>query len=306
MRRYFHLFLTLFFCLSLAAVHAQDESKFSKEDYSERFIEELAFEILNAENDEKRVMGNQQLIETLEEELNKEGAFSYPFTAVKSLGILTSPDSMIRIFNWNIPLDDGTYAYGAFVLKAEEDGEYKLIQLHAIDTDTIDLDAFIGNKNHWPSALYYELIQKKAYNRTYYFLLAWDGHNRLTNRKWIDVFWFNKEGELQVGAPIFKNKNNPGIHRVVFRYASQNKMGLSYRKDLDRIEFDHLSPPRSSLKGIYEYYGADFSHDAYYWKGNYWEYKPTIDIEEGIKKRKKDFIIEEGVIKEQQPIYEPN
>ena len=47
-------------------------------------------------------------------------------------------------------------------------------------------------------------------------------------------------------------------------------MSLNFEKEIERISFSHLAPPSSTLEGIYEYYGADVTFDAYQWKGDYW------------------------------------
>jgi len=44
------------------------------------------------------------------------------------------------------------------------------------------------------------------------------------------------------------------------------------------IVFDHLSPSKPSLVGVYEFYGPDFSYDGYKFEKGMLELYPDIDI----------------------------
>ncbi len=306
MEKYFLNFTIILLLWFPETLLSQSTYEMKDQDYSEHRIQELANKLLSntINNKAEKEAYNAELIHILEDELIKDGAFHYPFYQVKGIGIYTSPDSMIRLFNWAIAHVDGSYTYETFVIRNNSPYKNDVIHLKAIDVDSIDLEEFIGDENHWPSALYYDLIEKEAYDTKYYILLAWDGNDRLVHKKWIEVFWFDEDEELKIGAPIFKKGNLADLHRVVFRYSAENKLGLSYREDLDRIEFDHLVPERPSLEGIYSYYGSDLSYDSFYWKTNFWEFVPDIDVDEGVKKRKSDFRVKESVIREKKPIYQ--
>ncbi len=261
----------------------------------EQRIETLAYEILNTQGDQKKDSLNQILKSQLSLELSKEDALVHPFSKVKSISILTPSDSSFRIFNWNIPYADGSYAYECGILTAT--GNFSFLNPK---NDTAQL-----NNHSWIPALYYSIIEKQdRFDTKLYTLLAWKGKDRLINKKVIDVLWFNKAGEIQFGYPIFLSGKNK-LSRVVFEYAAQNVMGLQYNPNLDRIQFDHLSPPKQSLKGIYEYYGPDLSYDAYQWKKDHWELDEDIDLDKGLAKKRADFKLNKEVILEETPVYSP-
>src|ERR1041384_5422642 len=66
--------------------------------------------IFNGTDDEK-LRANRKFLDVLRKALNTEGAFDYAFDSIKTIGILDAPDGAFRIFNWDMPKDDGTYLY---------------------------------------------------------------------------------------------------------------------------------------------------------------------------------------------------
>jgi hypothetical protein len=67
-------------------------------------------------------------------------------------------------------------------------------------------------------------------------------------------------------------------NRVVFEYSARVSMSLRYDAAKKRIVFDHLSPAKPSFEGNYEFYGPDFSYDAFAFIDNYWVLEENIDI----------------------------
>ena len=249
--------------VGLKTVTISDERKINEE-----LIEELGSALLTELPDDVKDSVSNELKELLTIELSKKEAFTHSFKKVKSFSILTPKDSSFRIFNWSIPYLDGTHSYECGILK-RNDSLVKFMTLQDSLLDKETLKNFSGNSENWIGGLYYEIIEKKNKLNTYYTLLAWDGNNLMTNKKHIDVLWFDQSNAVHFGAPIFET-NRRKFSRVLFEFGGQNSMRLFYDDDLDRIVFDHLSPPRSSLEGIYEYYGADFTYDAYQWENDKW------------------------------------
>ena len=286
--------------VGLKTVEVQGEKQID-----EKAIEALAFQVLNAEKDEERLVANEELKAMLKNELSKESAFRFPFSGIQSISILTPLDSAFRIFNWNIPFNDGTYDYECGILKQVDNTTATSLEfLSPINADSVDAQKITTAHKQWLPGLFYELIEKETKLQTYYTLLAWEGNDRLTTKKRIELLWFDQEGAIRFGAPIFEVENQK-LNRVQYEFSAQNIMELTFDEKNNRILLDHLSPPNSSLKGIYEYYGADLSYDAYYWEKNKWVYQADVDADEGIKKSKKDFKLDEEIILEQEDIYSP-
>lgn len=284
--------------VGLKTVQISEEGKIDEEK-----IEALAYSVLNAKSDLQKDSANQALRECLRTQLSKKAAFSYSFDNVKSLSILTSSDSAFRMFNWNIPYSNGSYSFECYFLQK---GQKPFLLDNSIDS---------LHSENWIPALYYSVVTKPTKFQTYYTLLGWKGNNRLTTKKIIEVLWFKSDGKVQFGAPIFQTKGEKKS-RIVFEYSAQHSMKLNYNPNLDRIEFDHLSPPRQSLTGIYEYYSPDLSYDAFKWENEKWILKEDLflnktDATEDPKKpskkepfKEKDFINEKD-IDQNKSLFEP-
>ena len=273
----------------------------SSESINETYIEELAAELVNGDEQEEKPRINELLKKTLKVELNKEKVYQFSFSKVESMSILTPEDSSFRIFNWSIPKQDGSYGYECGILKRNQYNELSFFYLEPPTnrSDSIKWDQTVLQDNQWSGGLFYQLITKKTELQTYYVLLSWDGNNRLTTKKTIEVLWFDAKGKIRFGAPLFK-QNGTNKYRIIFEYSSEQAMNLSYKKEKDWIEFNQLLPLRPDLEGIYEYYYPDIVKDAYKWEGKNWTLMKEVNLDEGSRKEKKklekakqDIIIDE-------------
>ncbi len=233
---------------------------------------------------------NKQLLTTFEKILKMEGSFNYPFDSITDIGILTSSDFMIRIFNWNIPLVNGTHEYYGFVqakqIKVKKVGlfkkitteSFKVFPLNDISSTIKNADNYTGDNNRWYGMLYYSIIPKKAKSKKiYYTLLGWDGNDKFSNKKFIDVLTFDNKGNPVFGVTIFNTLK--GIKkRVVFEYDATCTMSLKYSKAKDSIIFDHLVPSEPQLEGQFQYYCTDFTYDGFGFKNGKWNYGEFINV----------------------------
>jgi len=100
----------------------------------------------------------------------------------------------------------------------------------------------------------------------------------LTNKKVIDVLFFDQWDNITFGAPVFLDENKKLKYRVVFEFSAQAVMLLRYEKKKKMIVFDHLSPTSPSAKGQFQYYGPDFTYDGFYFKKGIWNYRKNLDL----------------------------
>lgn len=298
----FTFFPFITFCQAQVGLQTVDIEAESKID--EAKIEQLAFELLNAASRTEKDSLNQALKTFLKKELNKAEAQTHPFSNIQSLSVLTPKDSSFKIFNWNIPYDNGTFDYECGILKRQTKADTAFQLLKAAPKDSIS-EHYVSQANQWIPGLIYDLVEHQTRFETYYTLLVWDGNTILTNKKSIDVLWFDANQNARFGAPIFIS-NQERKCRKVFEYGNDNKMRLYFDSLNQRIVYDHLSPAQPNLEGIYEYYGADLSYDAYQWSGNFWRYHADVDADKGSQKKKKDFKYDKNIIRKDVPFYKPN
>lgn len=222
-----------------------------------------------ATTDENKARWNEQFRTLLQTTLEKPDAFSYPFQQLATIGKIDSPDGKIRIFSWNVEQADQSQFYCAFVLKKEDNKPgHKVFEL----TDNGDrsmskTDEMLEGSN-WYGALYYRIIPIEKSNKTYYTLLAWDGHSTMSNIKLIDVLYFTGNS-VKLGYPLFK-VGSVTKRRVYFEHSEKSVMSLQWDQSQQRILFDHLSPETPSLEGFYQYYVPDMSLDAFEFQGTKW------------------------------------
>ncbi|MBD99792.1 MAG: hypothetical protein CMO34_08140 [Verrucomicrobia bacterium] len=267
-------------------------------------LDSIGQTLLNAPTQSQRDAANERLIRLIEDEAD-ESLFGMQQNYIKSIGVFTSADSLLKVINWAVPTNENGYRYECFLLHKNAKGDYKRYKLTDTKYASRDFQSISATDYNWPGALYYHLIQTESKLQTYYTLLGWDEFDQLTNRKVIEVIWFTKSGLLNIGAAVFKPYNDPIKMRHVFQYADQNRMQLRYDSLNKRIIFDHLSPSSRSLDGLYEYYGPDFTFDAYKWDGNYWVLSEHADPDLGLEKSKKDFKINPKIIAKDTVLYNP-
>lgn len=220
---------------------------------------------------------NNQIIELFTKVLRKRKSFDYPFNKLNKVSKLISEDQRIRVISWNIPKEDGTYAYFCFIQQLDKKkAKLKLTKLKD-NSDKIENPEFARtNKNKWYGALYYKIITNKSGKKTYYTLLGWDGNNNFTNKKIVETFYI-EGNKLVLGPPVFRMGKDLKT-RLIFEYAKQAKMMLRYDDEIDMIVYDHLAPSHRKFKGQYMYYGPDMSQDGIKFEKGFWTLKPNLDL----------------------------
>lgn len=212
--------------------------------------------------------------------LNEPDAFTYPFSRL-SFSNLTSSDQRVRIINWNVPHDDGTFSYAAFVLIKDSKSEsFSWIELEDQQRDPDKADTKYMTADKWMGALYYEIIPlttKKRKPADTYVLLGWDGKDFMTTRKFIDAMTIQGKDKVRFGAPIFETPTG-SRKRIIFEYSEDVSASVRHYPKKQCIVVDHLSPKNPMMEGVYSEYGPDGSYDLYQLEGGKWKLYENIDI----------------------------
>lgn len=265
-------FIFLFLIASIGKVSAQtDTSLVSREDQLLVLLNDLRA----AENDTDKHERNILFKEYLAETIALEGSFKYPFSKLKSVGFIDSPDGLLRIINWNVEQDDQTEKYYCYILHV--DPKKKNIEISELKDNSFMLpprpDGILEADN-WYGALYYKIIPIEKGSKTMYTLLGWDGNNSMSTVKLIDVLYFSGDNP-KLGSPIFKTKEST-YKRYFFEHSKKTVMSLKYEEQYKRLIFDHLSPESPNLAGFYSFYVPDLSYDAFVLEGNKWVLKEDV------------------------------
>lgn len=242
-------------------------------------------EICTEHNEERKAKLHERFKKTWERIINDGLAFTYEFGTLRNiLSIIDSPDGKTRIINWGIQDIKGLYIYEGYVLRRTGDSTraYRLVDM---SEGCVDAEFKTMTENEWFGALYYDIVQPKNSPKDEYTLLGWDGNDLFTNKKIIDVLWFDVDGTPRFGKPVFHMKG-PIKSRVIFEYTEQSAMKLRWDVELKKLVFDHLSPSKPIYAGHKEYYGSDFTFDALFHDGKKWNLIEDIDVRNPRKKIK--------------------
>jgi hypothetical protein len=240
----------------------------NKEDSLKKF----AYQILNGRNAESRFSADSQFTRTFVRALQIKNSFYYPFDSLISIAKVVPPDSTFKIFTWQLAINgDMIRQHGAIQMNTK-DGSLQLFPL--IDkTDLIkNIEDTVTSNRAWIGALYYKVIQEKAFGKTYYTLLGFDDNNMVSDRKIIEILTF-KNGQPVFGGPYFSFQNS-GMHsgtmdRYVMEYKKNAGPKLSFDNGMDIIIFEHLVSETGEPKKKYTYI-PDGDYEGLKWKDGKW------------------------------------
>lgn len=280
MKKTFLLILTFVSLFSFGQRHKDDILRLEQFNDS---LKSITQKLYSAETDKEREEWNKKLVKTFESCLQLPASFNFPFDSLNDIGRLMSPDKTFRIINWNVPYTNGTHKYYGFIQKKhkqkvnrkEEKEVILLFPLTQVSESLPRPESYTSDNSKWMGMLYYKIIPKKTKNKTYYTLLAWDGHDKLSNKKIIDVLTFDRNGVPHFGAYLFDMKK---VHqrRVIFEYSESCSMSLKYDEKKDSIIFDHLVPIQSQFEGQYQYYCPDLGLDGFGFKRGKWNFNTDV------------------------------
>jgi hypothetical protein len=277
-------------CLVLASLPGAAQLSEEKVRSDEAQLQELCKRIYKKGTpDTTKIRLNNELLRRFDEILNQPGSMeAYRFDSLKKdLSILNSPDGRFKLINWNLPKSDGTQEYFGFIqsnyrqvikkgfMKREIRESVQVYQLSDRSAEIKNPENTISDHRKWFGMWYYKIIPRSYKGKTWYTMLAWDGNDRFTQKKIVDVLSFDNGGVPKFGADIFvMPKRYP--KRLIFEYSATCTMSLKYSESKDSIIFDHLAPTQSALEGQYQYYCSDMSYDGLGFKKGKWHYKADV------------------------------
>jgi hypothetical protein len=279
----------LVFTLHSLSIFAQKGNNNLFAEYEDT-LKVMAHTIMNAETEAEKRLANTAFITNLNEVLQYEKSFKFPFDSLPTIARILSPDNTFRIFNWLLKKDNGAYEYYAIVhyhnIKLKR---YEIIPLvdnseNIRNAEQEDLDA-----KNWYGGIYYQIAYIKKIGRKYYTLLAWDGNDGNSTKKIIDVLYFSGKNKIKFGLPIFKKNKKESQKRVIIEYDTKTSVSVRYQEKEKRIVFNHLVPPKKDLEGLEEYYIPEGTFNSYQYNKGKWLLEEDVDIrnQQKVKRIKK-------------------
>jgi hypothetical protein len=187
-------------------------------------------QIQKSDNDSIRQSLNILFRNTLRKAIGLPGSYSYPFDSLKKLAKMTSPDKMFRIYNWNLPVTNGSNLYFCFLQIPEKKikNTFTIIELRDRADSIPDPEHSVLAGDCWYGALYYKIIAERSGSGMIYTLLGWEGTNPVQVQKLIELLWFDDKNLPHFGKKIFSKYKNGENTRVIFKYSPVAAMVLRY------------------------------------------------------------------------------
>ena len=225
-----------------------------------------------SENDSITYSINEKIKQEVMEFAETDSNFYKTSLGSNRIGGVISPDNKLKIISWNYKLKDNSFAYETIIIKNsnKKKPKVKTWQLSCPKAFKPTDNKKYNSKN-WYGSLYYNIIPWKGD----YILLGYSTYNNISKVKVIEVLSLEKKRPT-FGEKVFK-KGNKTFSRMVFEYSYMANMSLVYNSETKEFIFDHLSPEEPSMKGLYQYYGPDFSIDVLQENRKFWEYKEDVD-----------------------------
>lgn len=262
------------FILAVSGIFLMVEGESRGQDTAMR-LEKLFNRLIICSEDADRIRINDSIKFIIGSYAESDTVFTHMFTNLKFLGQVTSKNSKLKIITWNLLLKDSASRYYCYFINNTEK-KNQVYQLEGKYNETQIRSDTIYSEKDWYGALYYDLRLYKKDNQPYWVLLGIDFGNPAITRKIIDVMSFNSEGGIVFGKKLFAS-GEMTKYREVLEYSSGAVISLKFLTDKS-IVFDHLVPVSPALKGKKEYYGPDFSYDAYGLEKGTWKFKTNVDV----------------------------
>ena len=218
--------------------------------------------------------------------LKTQHSFQYPFNKISTISNLYSPDSVFRIFTWQVSKDQNTHRrHGAIQMKTKN-GELKLFPL--IDRSSImnnEKDTITSNE-WWYGAIYYKIVKKVYQGKTFYTLLGYDENSVRSTKKRIEVLHFNTTGDPIFGGDFFTFKEDTMPRKNQSRYWIEFKKNgnarIIFDDELDMIIYDHLISETNEENKQFTYI-PDGDYEGFKWVNGKW-----LHIDKVFKQKLKD------------------
>ena len=300
------LTLLLLFC---GVAVGQDKTRMAAH---QQRLAQLFERVASAPTDNERYLSSEEAVDALRDALDEAGSERWRWQLPRSVSVLTSPDNKLRIFTWAVVRDNGEFeCFGVVQYYNERTASYEHSVLHDKSEDIMNREESLLSADNWLGAIYQDIIQTTAGERTYYTLLGWNGVDNLTDRRVIEPVILR--GEPQFGASVFRRERN--LRRVVIEYRGDAAVQMAFDEQTvqtvtrERVKvkgryrtvektkeskekviiFDEVEPQVQGMEGLFQYYVPSGLEMAYAWIDGKWELRHGAQGRLADKKLNKTF-----------------
>jgi hypothetical protein len=275
-KRTIRSFLAIALLFSFYITNAQqrlssaDLKKFERHEDS---LKIFADSMINADEAATRFRADSNFVRGLVRALKMKNSFYYSFDSLSTISRLYPPDSSFRIMTWQLKKDAYVYLQKGAIQMNTPDGSLKLFPLFDVSMFTSKAQDSVRSRNNWIGAIYYRIIQKEYNGKKYYTLLGFDDFTISSNKKWMEVLTFDRNGEPVFGGPVISfaedTVRKPVQARFNIEYKKEANTVFNYNPELDMIIYDHLIS-ESDEPAKKETYIPDGDFEGFKWKNGQW------------------------------------
>ena len=231
-----------------------------------------ANKIIQGRSPEERFAADSQFTRLFVRALQTKNSFYYPFDSLITIAKVIPVDSTFRIFTWQLVINGEIIRQHGAIQMRTTDGSLKLFPLIDKSDEIVNINDTITSNLAWIGAIYYKIIEEKAYGKNFYTLLGFDDNNLSSDRKIIEILTF-KDGRPVFGGPFFSFQDN-GFHqkslaRYIMEYKKNSAPRLNYDNDLHIILYEHLISETGEPQKKYTYI-PDGDYEGLRWMNGKW------------------------------------
>jgi len=222
----------------------------------------------------------------LEKTLKKPNSIMQSFDSIPYLKVIASKDGVLRIFNWGVPTESGSYVYFAIVQRrmgGQGSPLSDIFVFNDVKERVLAPEKEVLQYPDWYGCLYSEIIEKDDLGKMVYTLIGFDFNNKVSYKKYIDILNFNNQGIPSFGAPMFIEDRGGAKCRIIFEYSAASAMNVAYMPNLDKIVHNVLLPIVPEKRDDRTYYVPDLAHDGFEFKFGKWMKVKNVLLKKEIK-----------------------
>ncbi len=254
--------------------------------------------LINSQLEENRTIASYRIIKSLSRALKVKNSFYYRWDSTLPWKVLMPEDGSFKVFTWYTRSDIDLYKYfGTVQMRSDTLKMFPLIDYSDFTDHQEDINVDNGN---WIGALYYGIKTVKAGKKTYYTLFGWDGNNKTSNKKIMEIVSFNKQGKIRFGAPIIDMGKGKILNRFILEFSDEATATLAYNDSEKKVIYDHIIPNGDALEGFFGNYIPDGTYEGFEWKKGKWKHVSEIGYE-----KRKDGDVPNVIKKQSLELYTP-
>ncbi len=259
--------LILAFVLSLSYLANAQKDLFVN---AEKRIKELSSVVYGGETDQEKTEANEVLKDELFNIISHKKSLRYEFEKLKHISVIEPEDKSFRIFTWALHYESKLFQYFGLIQYYDKKQRAQVVHMLRDESHRIlNPEDKTLRPDFWYGALYYDVITNEFEGKTYYTLLGWDGNTEKSEKKIIDVLWFNRNRDLIFGAPLFIS--DLGIqNRYILEYNELASVILEYKSKSKVILFDELEPVDGESVKVKTSYVPTLNYNGFIFKKGKW------------------------------------